>query len=47
MTSWRSILSKTPKYPFNWVHLILAIATPPILPLLRGGAEGGGVFLRT
>ncbi len=28
------------------VHLTFAPGTPPILPLLRGGAEGGGVVLR-
>ncbi len=28
------------------VHLTFAIATLPILPWLRGGAEGGGVILR-
>ncbi len=27
-------------------HLNFAIATPPILPLLRGGVEDGGVILR-
>jgi len=30
----------------DWVHITFAIGTPPILPLARGGAEGGGVFLR-